>query len=54
MSITKEQILEAVSEMSVMNVVDLIAAMEEKFGVSANMSINNNNQNEKDSHEEKT
>ncbi|WAI11812.1 MAG: 50S ribosomal protein L7/L12 [Buchnera aphidicola (Macrosiphum albifrons)] len=54
MSITKEQILEAVSEMSVMNVVDLIAAMEEKFGVSANMSINSSNQNEKDLHEEKT
>ncbi|QIQ41660.1 MAG: 50S ribosomal protein L7/L12 [Buchnera aphidicola (Microlophium carnosum)] len=54
MSITKEQILEAVSEMSVMNVVDLIAAMEEKFGVSANMAMNSNNPNEKDLHEEKT
>ncbi|QCI17459.1 50S ribosomal protein L7/L12 [Buchnera aphidicola (Acyrthosiphon lactucae)] len=55
MSITKEQILEAVSEMSVMNVVDLIAAMEEKFGVSAtSMSVNSNNHNEKDLHEEKT
>ncbi|QCI20786.1 50S ribosomal protein L7/L12 [Buchnera aphidicola (Hyperomyzus lactucae)] len=54
MSITKEQILEAVSEMSVMNVVDLISAMEEKFGVSASMPINSNNNHEKDSHEEKT
>ncbi|QCI19624.1 MAG: 50S ribosomal protein L7/L12 [Buchnera aphidicola (Brevicoryne brassicae)] len=54
MSITKEQILQAVSEMSVMNVVELIAAMEEKFGVSANMSISSNNNLEKDIHEEKT
>ncbi|WP_457913866.1 50S ribosomal protein L7/L12 [Candidatus Gillettellia adelgis] len=35
MSITKDQILEAVAAMSVMDVVELIAAMEEKFGVSA-------------------
>lgn len=54
MSITKEQILEAVSEMSVMNIVDLISDMEKKFGVSANMSLNSNNNNEKDSREEKT
>ena len=54
MSITKEQILEAVSEMSVMNVVELITAMEEKFGVSASMSMNSNNNHEKDVQEEKT
>lgn len=54
MSITKEQILQAVSEMSVMNVVELISAMEEKFGVSANMSVSSSNNNEKDVHEEKT
>jgi large subunit ribosomal protein L7/L12 len=54
MSITKEQILEAISEMSVMNVVDLITAMEEKFGVSASMPINNSNHHEKDTNEEKT
>ncbi|WP_127960230.1 50S ribosomal protein L7/L12 [Serratia microhaemolytica] len=35
MSITKDQILEAVAAMSVMEVVELISAMEEKFGVSA-------------------
>lgn len=35
MSITKEQILDAVAEMSVMDVVELISMMEEKFGVSA-------------------
>lgn len=33
--ITKEDILEAVSNMSVMDVVDLVKMMEEKFGVSA-------------------
>lgn len=35
MSITKEQILDAVAEMSVMDVVELISMMEEKFSVSA-------------------
>ena len=35
MSITKDQIIEAVASMSVMDVVELITAMEEKFGVSA-------------------
>ncbi len=35
MAITKEDILEAISNMSVMDVVELISAMEEKFGVSA-------------------
>ena len=35
MAVSKEDILEAVSNMSVMDVVDLISAMEEKFGVSA-------------------
>jgi large subunit ribosomal protein L7/L12 len=35
MAITNEEILEAISKMSVMDVVDLVKAMEEKFGVSA-------------------
>ena len=35
MAISKEDILEAVSKMSFMEIVDLISAMEEKFGVSA-------------------
>ncbi|RBW46938.1 50S ribosomal protein L7/L12 [Psychromonas sp. B3M02] len=35
MSITKDQIIDAVAELSVMEVVELIEAMEEKFGVSA-------------------
>ncbi|QFQ31895.1 50S ribosomal protein L7/L12 [Buchnera aphidicola] len=54
MSITKEQILEAISEMSVMNIVELISAMEKKFEVSANMSIQSNSRNEKKDAEEKT
>lgn len=39
MSITKEQILEAVAAMSVMDVVELVSAMEEKFGVSAAAAV---------------
>jgi len=35
MAITKEDILEAVANMSVMEVVELVSAMEEKYGVSA-------------------
>lgn len=35
MSVTKDQILEAVASMTVMEVVELVEAMEEKFGVSA-------------------
>jgi len=35
MAVSKEDILETISSMSVMDVVDLISAMEEKFGVSA-------------------
>ena len=35
MAVSKEDILDTISNMSVMEVVDLISAMEEKFGVSA-------------------
>ncbi|WP_348666485.1 50S ribosomal protein L7/L12 [Arsenophonus symbiont of Ornithomya chloropus] len=35
MSLTKEQILDAVSNMSVKDVMELISMMEEKFGVSS-------------------
>ena len=35
MATTKEEILDAISEMSVMDVVDLVILMEEKFGVTA-------------------
>lgn len=37
--ITKDDILETVAKMSVMDVVDLVKAMEEKFGVSAQAPI---------------
>jgi len=39
MAASQEDILEAVSNMSVMEVVDLISAMEEKFGVSAAAAV---------------
>ena len=39
MSISKDDILNAVSEMSVMDVVELITMMEEKFGVSAAAAV---------------
>jgi large subunit ribosomal protein L7/L12 len=35
MALSQEDVLEAISNMSVVEVVDLISAMEEKFGVSA-------------------
>jgi large subunit ribosomal protein L7/L12 len=39
MAVSKEDILEAISNMTVMEVVDLISAMEEKFGVSAAAAV---------------
>lgn len=39
MAITKEDILEAVAGMTVMEIVDLISAFEEKFGVSAAAAV---------------
>jgi large subunit ribosomal protein L7/L12 len=35
MAVTKEEILDTIANMTVMDVVELIEAMEEKFGVSA-------------------
>ena len=35
MALSNEDILNAIAEMSVMDVVELVSAMEEKFGVSA-------------------
>ena len=35
MAVSKEDILEAIASMTVMEIVDLISAMEEKFGVTA-------------------
>ena len=39
MAVTKDDILEAISNMSVMEVVELISDMEEKFGVSAAAAV---------------
>jgi large subunit ribosomal protein L7/L12 len=39
MSLTKDDIINAVAEMSVKDVVELIEAMEEKFGVSAAAAV---------------
>ena len=39
MALSKEEILEAISKMSVMDLVDLISAIEEKFGVSASAPL---------------
>ena len=39
MAVSKEDILETISAMSVMEVVDLVSAMEEKFGVSAAAAV---------------
>lgn len=39
MSLSKDDILNAIADMSVMDVVDLVAAMEEKFGVSAQAAV---------------
>lgn len=39
MAVSQEEILETVSNMTVMEVVDLISAMEEKFGVTAAAAV---------------
>jgi len=39
MAVSKDDILETISNMSVMEVVDLVSAMEEKFGVSAATAV---------------
>lgn len=39
MAVSKEDMLESIAAMSVMEVVDLISAMEEKFGVSAAAAV---------------
>lgn len=39
MALSQDDILNAIAEMSVMEVVDLVSAMEEKFGVSAAAAV---------------
>lgn len=39
MALSKEEVLDAIADMSVMDVVQLVEAMEEKFGVSAAAAV---------------
>lgn len=39
MSLTKEDVLNAIAEMSVMDIVELISEMEDKFGVTAAAAV---------------
>jgi len=39
MALSKEEILDAIAQMSVMDVVDLVSATEEKFGVTAAAAV---------------
>ena len=39
MAVSKEDILESISQMSVMDIVELIKSMEDKFGVSAAAAV---------------
>lgn len=39
MAVSKEDILQAISDMSVMDVVELIKSMEDKFGVTAAVAV---------------
>ncbi|VFP78786.1 50S ribosomal protein L7/L12 [Candidatus Erwinia haradaeae] len=54
MLITKEQIIEGVAALSVMEIVELISAMEEKFGISATSYAMTNPTSDVEDIEEKT
>ncbi|XRY30669.1 MAG: 50S ribosomal protein L7/L12 [Buchnera aphidicola (Tetraneura akinire)] len=54
MTITKEQIIETISKMSVMNITELVSEMEKKFKVSSNASLNTISQQKEEKKEEKT
>ncbi|CAL4041884.1 50S ribosomal protein L7/L12 [Buchnera aphidicola (Tetraneura ulmi)] len=54
MTITKEQIIETISKMSVMNITELVSEMEKKFKVSSNMSVNTSSQQKEEKKEEQT
>ncbi|HET9678498.1 MAG TPA: 50S ribosomal protein L7/L12 [Buchnera sp. (in: enterobacteria)] len=54
MTITKEQIIETISKMSVMNITELVSEMEKKFKVSSNVSLNTISQQKEEKKEEKT
>lgn len=46
MSLTKEEILHAISEMSVMDIMQLIAMIEKKFGISAGTLVSSSESKE--------
>ncbi|MFI4853178.1 MAG: 50S ribosomal protein L7/L12 [Candidatus Makana argininalis] len=48
MSITKEQILDSISKMTVIEVVDLVKMMEKKFNISTNLNIDKTNSKKKE------
>lgn len=54
MSISTEQILEAISQMSVKNIIELISAMEKKFNVSATIPVQSSSLQEPKLNTEKT
>ncbi|WP_343190340.1 50S ribosomal protein L7/L12 [Buchnera aphidicola (Mollitrichosiphum nigrofasciatum)] len=54
MSLTKEEILESIENMSVKNMVELITDIEKKFNISANSQINTSNELNNQKEEEKT
>lgn len=54
MSLNKEQIINAISQMSVKNIIDLISEMEKKFNVSSEIPINTGNLEQKPKKEEQT
>ena len=55
MSMTKDQILDTVAGMSIMEVTELVSAMENKFGVSANVTVvSGGNSNSEETVEEQT
>lgn len=54
MSITKDQILESISNMSVTDIVELISLMEKKFGISAKNYFSNNEEKVEKPKKEKT
>ncbi|QJC33788.1 50S ribosomal protein L7/L12 [Enterobacteriaceae endosymbiont of Donacia provostii] len=54
MAVTKEQIIEAIESMSIIDIMDLINSIEKKFGVSSIITNSQNNNKQQDKKEEKT
>ncbi|QJC37831.1 50S ribosomal protein L7/L12 [Enterobacteriaceae endosymbiont of Donacia bicoloricornis] len=54
MSITKEQIIEAIESMSIMDIMELIKSIEKKFGVSSIRTNEKINSQKKEEKKEKT